>query len=81
MKLKTLFAITVIVNSTSPQTFYHIFTYSSLDFLHERCRMPRSGRKTSIGDFFLLTQNFIITILKLVKEYLHKKVSMANFGD
>jgi hypothetical protein len=43
--------------------------------------MPRSIKKSSIGDFFLLTQNFILTILKPVKEHLRKKVFVANFGD
>jgi hypothetical protein len=44
MKLKTLLAITVIVNSTCRETFYHIFANSSLDFF--------AGRKARTGTFF-----------------------------
>jgi hypothetical protein len=53
MKLKTLFAIIAIVNSTCPQTYYHIFTYTSLDFLQGICRMPRSTKKAPSGTFFV----------------------------
>jgi len=58
MKLKTLFAITVIVNSPCPQTFHHIFAYSSLVFLQEIYRMPRFRKKGSIMGIFSFDTEF-----------------------
>jgi len=81
MKLKTLFAITVIVNSTCPQTFYHIFAYSSLDFLQEIYRMPRFRKKCPIMGLFSFDTEFHSYYTQPIKEDLHKKEFMANFGD
>jgi hypothetical protein len=78
MKLMMLLAITVMVNSTCQQSPYHIFTYTSLDFLQEIFRMPRSGKKSFVRTFFLLTRNFILTILKSVKKCIHKNNSLRT---